>query len=237
MLGSSRPVPRACIFDFDGVILESTDIKTEAFLELFADQPEHLDAILQYHLDNQGISRYQKFEWIYSQLLRRPLDAEQSRRLGSAFSEIVLQKILACPFVPGAYEVIEELHSRFLLFVASGTPQEELEHIVESRGLSTFFTEIWGTPLGKVEIIRSILERYELSPGDVLLVGDGTSDHQAAIETGVPFFARTTPRLDIFWKSREIPGALDLCSLSAFFQSLDPSTQQPSVRVRRQAHE
>ena len=37
--------PKAVIFDFDGVILESSNIKTEACLELFEDYPEHRAAI------------------------------------------------------------------------------------------------------------------------------------------------------------------------------------------------
>ena len=48
----STPRVRAVVFDFDGVIIESGDIKTEAFLELFAAYPEHLPAIKRHHLDH-----------------------------------------------------------------------------------------------------------------------------------------------------------------------------------------
>src|SRR5688500_11982342 len=81
-------IPKAVIFDFDGVILKSVEIKTQAFLSLFADYPEYRDRILRYHLDNLGVSRYKKFEWIYSQLLRMPLENEERERLGAAFAEI-----------------------------------------------------------------------------------------------------------------------------------------------------
>jgi phosphoglycolate phosphatase-like HAD superfamily hydrolase len=193
-------LPKAVIFDFDGVILESVDIKTEAFLLLFADFPQHREAILRYHLENVGISRYRKFEWIYSELLERQIDEAESRRLGEAFSEIVLGQILMCPFVPGARELLEALHKRALLFVASGTPQEELERVVDARGLRSFFTEVWGTPPGKPEIIRDILARFELAQEDVFFVGDGLSDYKAAAETGVGFVARDTAR-GVDWES------------------------------------
>src|SRR5690606_22889470 len=42
----------AVIFDFDGVILESVKVKTDAFKELFSDYPEHLEAIVAYHENN-----------------------------------------------------------------------------------------------------------------------------------------------------------------------------------------
>jgi|SRR5688500_13091429 len=183
-------VPKAVIFDFDGVILESVDIKTEAFADLFSEYPEHREAIIQYHLENLGISRFHKFEWIYSELLQRDLDEEQSGRLGDLFSKIVLDRILSCPFVSGAQQLLRDLQGKSLLFVASGTPQEELIHIVESRGIKHYFTEVWGTPRSKVEIISSIQLRFDLANEEVLFIGDGMSDYSAAEQTGVRFLAR-----------------------------------------------
>ena len=205
-------VPKAVIFDFDGVILESAEIKTEAFLELFAGYPAQHDAILRHHIENLGISRYRKFEWIYRELLDEPLDEDLSRSLGERFSVIVLEKILACSFVPGAIELLEILAPRIPLFVASGTPQEELETVVAARGIGGFFREIWGTPLSKIEIIKSIMTRYSLSAPDVVFIGDGISDYRAAKETGVSFLARETPQVDIDWRALGAPMIPDLAA-------------------------
>jgi phosphoglycolate phosphatase-like HAD superfamily hydrolase len=203
-------MPKAVIFDFDGVILESGDIKTEAFLELFADYPEHRNAIRQYHLENIGISRYRKFEWIHSELLGRALDHQESSRLGKAFSDIALGKILTCSCVPGALECLETLSARLPLFVASGTPQEELDFIVERRGLTRFFTGVFGTPRTKTEIIRHLLAGLGLSPDDVVFVGDGLSDYQAASETGVRFIARESASAAVDWSGFGVPVLPDL---------------------------
>ena len=49
----------AIIFDFDGVILESADIKTNAFRTLFEkESPELINKIISYHFKNMGISRF-----------------------------------------------------------------------------------------------------------------------------------------------------------------------------------
>lgn len=53
---------RAIVLDFDGVIVESLDIKTRAFRDLFSDYPQHLDKIMSYHLAHNAISRYIKFD-------------------------------------------------------------------------------------------------------------------------------------------------------------------------------
>ncbi len=47
-------VLKALIFDFDGVIFESVDIKTRAFREIFKNHPEHLDRITRRQLSNGG---------------------------------------------------------------------------------------------------------------------------------------------------------------------------------------
>ena len=52
----------ALLFDFDGVILESADIKTDAFRELFADQPAHVEEIVALHQRYGGVSRHVTLE-------------------------------------------------------------------------------------------------------------------------------------------------------------------------------
>lgn len=207
---------RVVVFDFDGVILESSDIKTEAFVELFAQHPEHLDAIRAHHLGNLGLSRFKKFEWIYANLLRAPLDEVTRTALGEAFSALVFQKVCDAPFVPGAREAIEALAKvNVPMIVSSGTPQGELERIVERRGLLPFFHEVNGTPSEKPDVIRRTLARFACPPNELLFVGDGTSDHEAARVTGVRFLARRTPGLAEHWRACGAACVDDLRGLEA----------------------
>jgi hypothetical protein len=64
---------KAIIFDFDGVITESVGVKTEAFKKLFCKHPKHIGKIIKLHLSHGGLSRFVKFEMIYSDILKRPL--------------------------------------------------------------------------------------------------------------------------------------------------------------------
>ena len=182
---------KAIIFDFDGVILESVNIKTEAFRELFRKYPEYVDEIVDYHLENGGMSRYKKFSYIYDKILNESLDEARSEKLGRSFSKIILQKMLSCPFVNGAIECLEMLsNNNIMLFIASGTPEDELKHIVQMRGLSGYFKSVYGTPPTKSEIIRNILETYGLQSTEVMFIGDSINDYEGAKEAGVPFIVR-----------------------------------------------
>ena len=69
---------KAIIFDFDGVIVESVDIKTKAFARLFEHEGKVVvEKVVDYHLRNGGVSRFDKFRYFFNEILRRPLSDQQ----------------------------------------------------------------------------------------------------------------------------------------------------------------
>jgi phosphoglycolate phosphatase-like HAD superfamily hydrolase len=206
---------RAVVFDFDGVILESADVKTDAFIELYAEHGAAVTGrVREHHLANMGISRFKKFSWIAEHVLGAPIGEAESAALGEKFTDLVLAKVLAAPFVPGAEVALEALGRRGLpLFVASGTPQGELQLIVERRGLQTAFREVHGTPREKPDILHDLLGRLALAPDQLLFIGDGLSDYKAARATGVEFLARDTPPMHDEWVKLAVRREPDLVRL------------------------
>ena len=205
---------RAIVFDFDGVILDSANVKTEAFVELYAHHGAEVTArVREHHLANLGISRFKKFEWIATHILGAPLTAEHSRELGEQFSALALSRVLSAPFICGAQDSLAQLASKYPLFVASGTPQEELDTIVDRRGLRPYFREIHGTPREKPEILRDIMQRFGLSTSELLFIGDGMSDYKAASAVGVEFLALDTADLHDAWTQLHVCRVSDLSAL------------------------
>ena len=182
--------PAAIIFDFDGVILESAELKTAAFARLFSDRPEHLPAIIALHRRLGGISRFRKFELIYRDILCAPLAPDERCRLGLRFESLVATAIATCPEVAGARAFLAAQHDRRPLFVVSGTPETELRAIVHSRGLAGHFAEVHGSPREKPAIVDDVLTRHRLAPASVVFIGDAWSDYQAARQTGLSFIGR-----------------------------------------------
>lgn len=183
--------PSAIIFDFDGVILESNRIKDDAFRALFADETEaHQAAILKLHRANGGVSRYWKLDRIFQDILARPLTAAHRDELARRFSALVMDRILDCPFVPGALEFLEAHKNRTTMVIASGTPENELVEIVEHRGIAAYFDAVKGAPDTKTKIIRKLLDYLGLAPDKCLCVGDSMTDYEAAAENKLPFLGR-----------------------------------------------
>lgn len=215
--------PAAVVFDCDGVLIESIEIKTEAFLELFADHPEHHAAIARHHQTHLGISRFEKFAWIYRELLGYELEPGESEELGLRYSKLVFERAVACPEVPGAGEALATLHAAGMpLFIASGTPQEELERLLAARGWRQYFRSIHGSPRTKPSILRDVARALHCAMETVVFVGDGRSDLEAAQETGAAFVLRETAAQADLLADYTGPRRADLRGLVTFLTGPPP---------------
>ena len=162
---------RAIIFDFDGVICESVQIKMEAFRRLFEQYPDHLDNILDYHMANGGISRFEKFKVIYRDFLNQEITSKELQRLGDDYTRYSYEAVVQAPLVSGGEEFLKEYFKKVMLFVASGTPEVEMRSIVKDKKVGKFFRGIYGSPLTKHELVLKILKENRLDKEDVILKG------------------------------------------------------------------
>jgi HAD superfamily hydrolase (TIGR01549 family) len=182
---------KAIIFDFDGVICESNNVKKEAFGRLFDDYSEQVQKdVVDLHVQNGGLSRYWKFEQIYKNILKEPLTEERSQELGEKFSSYVFEGVVNSPYVKGAYEFLQKYHNKLLLLVASGTPHEEMMRVIEAKGLGAFFADVCGAPTLKGQIINRFIEQYDLAKEEVVFVGDAINDYDGAKDADVEFIGR-----------------------------------------------
>jgi phosphoglycolate phosphatase-like HAD superfamily hydrolase len=205
----------AVVFDFDGVLAESTDVKTQAFATLYGAFGREVAAqAVAYHVEHAGISRFAKFRHLHRTLLRKELSGAEVEALGAQFSRLVVDAVVAAPWVAGAREFVEAHYRRLALFIASGTPEEELRLVAARRGMAPFFRSIRGVPATKGEIIRSILGEYRLQPGRVLMVGDARADYDGAREAGARFVGRVHSGLQPF--PPEVSVIPDLTTLADF---------------------
>ena len=186
---------RTLILDFDGVLVESNEVKRQAFEDLFAMYPPYSRAMMDYHLANHALPRMLKFEHCVYRIMGRPGEQESVLIMAERFSGLVKGRVIECPEVPGAGAFLEEFSRRVPLYVSSVTPRDELGDIVAARGLSRFFKDLFGDPpFRKSEAIEVVLHRERLSPPEVVFVGDSPSDYRAAEEAGLEFIGRNSGR-------------------------------------------
>ena len=113
------------------------------------------------------------------------------------YRDEVEKGILRNGFLPGAKEALENLSGNFPLYVNSATPHESLLSVVEKINAAKYFKNIFGRSLSqenhtqydlKVENLREISKLENLSPKEILMVGDAEADEKAAQIFGCKFF-------------------------------------------------
>jgi phosphoglycolate phosphatase-like HAD superfamily hydrolase len=184
---STQKAYKTLVFDCDGVILDSNRIKTEAFshvaMQFGADAAEQL---VRFHVQNGGVSRYRKFEYLIVNILHRAKDAKVIEELAKQYGQRVCEQLLLCPITPRLHELRNAtLHTNWM--VVSGGDQAELHYIFAERGLTPLFNRgIYGSPATKDEILsREIAAGHLQLPA--LFLGDSRYDHEAAKLAGLDF--------------------------------------------------
>ncbi len=193
---------KAIVFDFDGVIVESVDVKRDAFEKLFLKYPEKVEEIVGYHMEHGGVSRFKKFDYIYENILKEELTPEKKEWLGDKFTEYSFQAVVDAPFVKGAKEFLEDNLDEYLFFVATGTPQDEIDKVVRKRDLEKYFKGIYGSPATKSEIVLLIMEKFNLDREDIIFVGDAITDYTEAGKVDVQFVGRVHEKYENPFKEK-----------------------------------
>ena len=188
------------VFDCDGVILKSVEVKSRAFGRIVEEYgPEAVARMTEYHLANGGVSRVRKFEWFYDEVLGRKISENDLQSLNRKFRQLVFEGVMLSPLVSGIMETLESLYGRLPMYVASGTPNDELLQVLDARNLTRFFKGVYGTPPGKTELLRRIIEKEGIAPNDTLMVGDSSTDLDAAQSCGAKFFGISAAFAEIPW--------------------------------------
>ncbi len=180
-------------FDFDGVICESVNIKTEAFYEMYLSYGEEIaKKIKKYHIENGGKPREEKFIYFHTQIIKDGIDEIKIQKLSSMFSGLVLKKIIKAPFVKGINHFLSTNNNQYRCFIISATPQKEILYICERKGISQYFHKICGSPKNKIVWAKELLKHFSLNPNETIFIGDALSDLNAALSNKLHFLLRKT---------------------------------------------
>lgn len=203
---------KAFFFDFDGVIVDSLDVKTEAFGELFSMYGKDIsEKVIEYHRNNGGVSRYEKFKYFYKNLLNKKIDQKIIRKLDKDYSRLAVEKVITVPYIKGAMAFLKKLNRvNTDCFIVSGTPQKEIRYILKRRRIRRFFREAVGSPSDKTENVKGILKEYKIDPKKAVFFGDAKSDYNAARDNGVDFVGIVND------KSKELKGLPCTCKAKDF---------------------
>ena len=86
---------KGIIFDFDGVIAESVQIKTEAFASLYNQYGTNvINKVIDHHEENGGMSRFEKIKFYHTSYLNKMISDDEINELANQFSKLVVKSSL-----------------------------------------------------------------------------------------------------------------------------------------------
>ena len=224
---------RAVLFDWDGTLVNSLDIKIHNAGILFQERmdlpSEKVEAAYRVH---SGIPRRQLFDAILADLGQPSLGDVEFDSLSRSFSEKNMQA-LTDRSQPGLFpattvQVLEKLlHTGCLLYVSSSADTDEIREIAGSLGLADYFYrsggEIFGSRPGfskGSQHVEQICSSQKLGVDELVFVGDDPADIRLGHAAGVFTVAKAgTCTADV----------LQVYHPDAIINSLDEMTSIPGI--------
>ena len=182
---------KAVVFDFDGTLVDSTDIKKRGFDYTFADYPEFMPEIQAYCHGNNHTIRFEKFRYVTEQILHLPYTPEMERRFSQRFADFTTEAVAASPEIPGAEVFLRSL-AAYRPALLSSTPTGILLTILDRRGWRDLFSTIQGAPINKQAWLQGFQNLLGCRADEIVFFGDTDEDERSGKAAGC-IFVRVGP--------------------------------------------
>lgn len=179
---------KVVVFDFDGTLVDTAAAKRGAFFEVL---PEKCHAAVETVLTaNPDGSRHAVIPSMLDEARERGVDVSDldAETVIAAYSDAVRHAVMNASDVEGVHDVLDWAAGFAPVYVFSMTPERELSTAISLRNWSGYISETFGHPASKRDVLARLIERHCAQPEDVLVVGDGQSDHEAAVARGCCFY-------------------------------------------------
>ena len=201
-------------FDFDGVILDTIQLKEDAFVAAYSDIPTADEELIRDFQRNKGGGkpRNEKFQYFDMLFMHNEPDQARLDMLSTKLSHHIMAGIKSCPHIPGFLEFLSALQdTKIPLAIASAMPEVELHQIMNIKGIVDPFSYAFGAPRAKPDQLIDIDGKMR-GTGKGLYFGDTMSDHKAALKADLEFIGVGTIAP---FKENNIPFIEDFSTMTA----------------------
>jgi HAD superfamily hydrolase (TIGR01549 family) len=180
---------KTIFWDYDGVIMDSMPIRTEGFRMLFSDYSDsEEEQLIDYHLENGGLSRYVKIRYFFEKILHINITEEEVFIWAAKYSLLMLKQLKnPDKLIRQTINFIEANHTNYNFHIVSGSDGKELNEICKAIKIDHFFNSISGSPTPKKKLVKEIIEAKKYSPDECILIGDSKNDFEAAEVNSIHF--------------------------------------------------
>ena len=178
---------KTIIFDCDGVLLNSNQIKSEAFYQTALPAGEKYAAeLLDFHRNHGGISRNKKFEYFLNRIVATKKNRLELPALLETYANLVVDKLLKSEVSEGL-DLLRDKTSEATWFVISGGNELEIKEVFSEKRIAQYFNGgIFGSPKSKDDIFKELIEEGRIK-FPAIYFGDSRYDHEVAVKNSVDF--------------------------------------------------
>jgi len=184
-------------WDFDGVILSSDKVRTEGFKYIFDSySKKYIDKLIDYHIINGGLSRYEKIEYFSQKILDKKLNDEEKKQYAQSYGNYCRERLCDKKLlIKSSISFIKENHKNFHFHLVSASDEKELIYLCSNLDIKKYFKSISGSPVNKIENIKKLLKSNNYSESSCCLIGDSINDKFAATKNRISFFGFNNKQL------------------------------------------
>ena len=175
------------LFDCDGVILDSNQIKSQAFYKCVERYGKDLAIKFKnYHIKNGGISRFEKFDRFINFILNPNHNKPEINDLLNNYSDIIYDELIRCEITPDLKKIKNITKNKKWLMI-SGSKESELRKLLKIKKIDCFFESgIFGSPKNKFEIFEREIKKNNIK-FPAIFFGDSQYDYDVAKRFNIDF--------------------------------------------------
>ena len=206
------------IFDCDGVILNSNQLKTKAYYKAALPSYGHelASSLTTYLMNNAGKPRGHFIDYFLKNIVSPDISELGYEELLNAVTLEIQKGLMECEISPCLFK-LRERTPNIKWLVASGGVEKELRNVFKNRSLFDLFDGgIYGGPKTKDEILTSLCNNNHIK-FPVLFLGDSKYDYEVARKAKLDFLFVSGWSEFEDWQNycnrNKIPSIKSLCDL------------------------
>ena len=164
------------VCDFDGVFVDSINLKGECFVNIFSKVDlEMRNRIIEHHINNQSLDRFEKIKIYYFWINGFKISSEKLsflvNKFGNICEELLIQK-KPSKFITSLLKFRKGKKN----FIVTKSVSKEVNFYLEKFKLDIYINHIFDSKIKKHNALKQIISSNRIESFDLVYIGDNESD-------------------------------------------------------------